>query len=184
MEANDDVAREPDAPSLEGELLEPSAPPAIGRPPGRKPVAPLHVVPPLTDEEVEILIADPGELLRRRAVHYLRWADSLVSESPSKINRVAFGVESQRRMIAHLLSISIPPSRPAIDGARRIAAHIRSGAFGDPPEPWPGPGLYERATTCDARPREPSRTRGSEAAVSHQYFVRSANRSPSAGAVW
>jgi len=116
MEANDDVAREPDAPSLEGELLEPSAPPAIGRPPGRKPVAPLHVVPPLTDEEVEILIADPGELLRRRAVHYLRWADSLVSESPSKINRVAFGVESQRRMIAHLLSISIPPSRPAIDG--------------------------------------------------------------------
>jgi hypothetical protein len=60
MEANDAVAREPDAPSLEGELLGPSAPPAIGRPPGRKPVAPLHVVPPLSDEEVEILIADPA----------------------------------------------------------------------------------------------------------------------------
>jgi len=100
---------------LEGEVIEPSASLPPARPPGRRPVAPLHVIPPLTDADVEILSADPAELLRRRAVHYLRWADALISTSPSKINRVAFGVESQRRMISDLLKLSIPPSRLPVE---------------------------------------------------------------------
>jgi hypothetical protein len=104
-----------DSRPIEGELIEPGPPPATTRPPGRRPVAPFHVVPALTDADVEILTADPGELLRRRVAHYLRWADSFVSTSPSKINRVSFGAESQRRMIADLLKLSISPARTAGD---------------------------------------------------------------------
>jgi len=101
--------------ALEGELIEASAVPATTRAPGRKPVPPLHVVPPLTDQDVEILVADPAELLRRRAAHYLRWGDALLNSSPSAINRCAFGVESQRRMASQLLALSIPPARTAGD---------------------------------------------------------------------
>jgi hypothetical protein len=105
----DDVMPE-DGAVLKGELIEPGTPPAA-RPSGRKPVAPFHVVPALTDEDVVMLTADPYEVLRRRAAHYLRWADSFVSASPSKVSRVSFGAESQRRMISDLLKISIPPAR-------------------------------------------------------------------------
>jgi hypothetical protein len=103
--------RGPEDAALKGELIEPGTTIAPLRPPGRKPVPSFHVVPALTDEDIEILTADPHELLRRRVVHYLRWADSFVSASPSKINRVSFGAESQRRMISDLLKISIPPAR-------------------------------------------------------------------------
>jgi hypothetical protein len=108
--SNDAKDHRDNSPPLEAELIEPSAPPAL-RPPGRKPVAPLHVIPPLTAEEISMLIGDPNEMLRRRAADYLTWAHNLVSASPSKINRCAFGVESQRRMIDRLLSLAIPPAR-------------------------------------------------------------------------
>src|SRR5262249_20896377 len=102
-------------PVLEGELIDPSAPPVPTRPPGRKPVAPLHVVGPLTAEDLDVLRADPYELLRRRVADYLNWSHALISASPSKINRVAFGVESQRRMVDKLLTLAIPPARQAGD---------------------------------------------------------------------
>jgi len=103
------------AAALGGELIEPNAPLAPRRPPGRRPVAPLHVIPPLTGEEISALTADPNELLRRRTADYLTWAHNLVSASPSRLNRVAFGVESQRRMVDKLLSLAIPPARQALD---------------------------------------------------------------------
>ena len=96
--------------AVEGELLEPGTPPAT-KPPGRKPVAPLHLIAPLTDEEISMLIGDPNEVIRRRTADYLNWAHALVSTSPSRLNRVAFGVESQRRMVDKLLSLAIPPAR-------------------------------------------------------------------------
>jgi hypothetical protein len=98
-------------PSIEGELIDPATPPVISRPPGRKPVAALHVIPPLSAEEISMLIADPNEVIRRRMGDYLNWAHALVSTSPSRLNRVAFGVESQRRMVDKLLSLAIPPAR-------------------------------------------------------------------------
>jgi hypothetical protein len=97
---------------LEGELIEPGATPAIARLPGRKPVAPLHLIAPLTDEEISMLTADPTEVIRRRTGDYLNWAHALVSASPSRLNRVAFGVESQRRMVDKLLSLAVPSARP------------------------------------------------------------------------
>jgi hypothetical protein len=96
---------------LEGELIAPGTTITPLRPPGRKPVPSFHVVPALTNEDIEILTADPHELLRRRIVHYLRWADSFVSASPSRVARVSFGAESQRRMISDLLKLSVPPAR-------------------------------------------------------------------------
>jgi hypothetical protein len=120
MEANDDVAREPDAPSVEGELIEPGPPPAT-RPPGRKPVAPLHLIAPLTAEEISMLTGDPNEVIRRRTADYLNWAHALVSASPSRLNRVAFGVESQRRMVDKLLSLAVPPARQAGDPFGNLA---------------------------------------------------------------
>jgi hypothetical protein len=95
---------------LEGELIEPAVP-AATRPPGRKPVAPLHLIAPLTAEEISMLTGDPNEVIRRRTADYLNWAHALVSTSPSRLNRVAFGVESQRRMVDKLLSLAIPPAR-------------------------------------------------------------------------
>jgi hypothetical protein len=99
---------------LEGELIEPAVP-AATRPPGRKPVAPLHLIAPLTAEEISMLTGDPNEVIRRRTADYLNWAHALVSTSPSRLNRVAFGVESQRRMVDKLLSLAIPPARQAGD---------------------------------------------------------------------
>jgi hypothetical protein len=101
--------------ALEGELLDPGALPVATRPPGRKPVAPLHLIAPLTAEEISMLIGDPNEVIRRRTADYLNWAHALVSASPSRLNRVAFGVESQRRMVEKLLSLAIPPARTAMD---------------------------------------------------------------------
>ena len=112
--AHDDVVPE-DGAVLEGELIESGAPLAPGRPPGRKPIPPLHVIPPLTTDEISMLTGDPNEMLRRRAADYLTWAHNLVSASPSKINRCAFGVESQRRMVDKLLSLAVPPARVAGD---------------------------------------------------------------------
>jgi hypothetical protein len=103
-----------EAGALEGELIESGAPLAT-RPPGRKPVPPLHVIAPLTDEEISMLIADPHELLRRRTVDYVTWSHNLISASPSKINRCAWAIESQRRMVEKLMSFSIPPARVAGD---------------------------------------------------------------------
>jgi hypothetical protein len=103
------------AAALDGELIEPGASLAPGRPPGRKPVPPLHVIPPLTAEEISMLTADPNELLRRRTADYVTWAHNLVSASPSRLNRVAFAIESQRRMLDKLLSLAVPPARQAGD---------------------------------------------------------------------
>lgn len=114
-ESTPDGAMPADAAALDGELIEPGASLAPGRPPGRKPVPPLHVIAPLTDEEISMLTADPNELLRRRTADYVTWAHNLVSASPSRLNRVAFGVESQRRMVDKLLSLAIPPARTAGD---------------------------------------------------------------------
>jgi hypothetical protein len=114
-EATSNTSSGGDDASLEGELIEPAAAPATLRPPGRKPVAPLHVIPPLTAEEISILTADPNELLRRRTADYLTWAHNLVSASPSRLNRVAFAIESQRRMLDKLLSLAVPPARVAGD---------------------------------------------------------------------
>jgi hypothetical protein len=100
--------------ALEGELVDPGTPPAT-RPPGRKPVAPLHLIAPLSAEEISMLTADPNEVIRRRTADYLNWAHALVSASPSRLNRVAFGVESQRRMVDKLLTLAIPPARVAAD---------------------------------------------------------------------
>lgn len=74
----EDVVPE-DGAALEGELLGPGAVPATTRPPGRKPVVPLHVIPPLTTDEISMLTGDPNEMLRRRAADYLTWAHNLVS---------------------------------------------------------------------------------------------------------
>ena len=102
-------------PMREVEIIGPDAALQTRRPPGRRPVAPLHVIAPLTAEEISGLTADPNKLLRRRAADYLTWAHNLISASPSRLNRVAFGVESQRRMIDKLLSLAIPPARQALD---------------------------------------------------------------------
>jgi hypothetical protein len=104
-----------DSAPLEGELIEPGTVPATTRPPGRKPVAPLHLIAPLTAEEISMLTGDPNEVIRRRTADYLNWAHALVSASPSRLNRVAFGVESQRRMVDKLLSLAVPPARVAGD---------------------------------------------------------------------
>jgi hypothetical protein len=113
-ESDEGIARS-ESGAIEGELLEPGALPVTTRPPGRKPVAPLHVIPPLSAEEISILAADPNELLRRRASDYLTWAHNLISASPSKLNRVAWAIESQRRMAEKLLSLAIPPARTAME---------------------------------------------------------------------
>jgi hypothetical protein len=105
----DDIVPE-DGAVLEGELIGADAVPATTRPPGRKPVAPLHLIAPLTAEEISMLISDPNEVIRRRTADYLNWAHALVSASPSRLNRVAFGVESQRRMVDKLLSLAVPPA--------------------------------------------------------------------------
>ncbi len=115
MERERDDVMPADGAALEGELIEPSAPHAITRPPGRKPIAPLHLIAPLTSEELSMLTADPNEVIRRRTGDYLNWAHALVSASPSRLNRVAFGVESQRRMVDKLLSLAVPPARQAGD---------------------------------------------------------------------
>jgi hypothetical protein len=111
MEPERDEAMPADGTALEGELIDPGAVSATTRPPGRKPVAPLHLIAPLTAEEIEVLRADPNEVIRRRTGDYLNWAHALVSASPSRLNRVAFGVESQRRMVDKLLSLAVPPAR-------------------------------------------------------------------------
>jgi len=110
-----DSAAPYEAAAREGELIEPNALPTTMRPPGRKPVPPLHVIAPLTAEEISILTADPNELLRRRTADYLTFAHNLISASPSRINRVAFAVESQRRMADRLLTLAIPPTRLPAD---------------------------------------------------------------------
>jgi hypothetical protein len=74
-------------------------------------MAPLHVIPPLTAEEVSILIADPHELLRRRAKDYIDFHHALISSSPSRLNRCAWAIESQRRAADTLLKLAIPPAR-------------------------------------------------------------------------
>ena len=122
MERSDDdahaesspAAADHEPPALEGELIEPGAPLAT-RPPGRKPVAPLHLIAPLTAQEISMLTGDPNEVIRRRTADYLNWAHALVSTSPSRLNRVAFGIESQRRMVDKLLSLAIPPARQVGD---------------------------------------------------------------------
>jgi hypothetical protein len=106
----DDIVPE-DGAVLEGELIGADAVPATTRPPGRKPIAPLHLIAPLSAEEISMLTADPNEVIRRRTADYLNWAHALVSASPSRLNRVAFGVESQRRMVDKLLSLAVPPAR-------------------------------------------------------------------------
>ncbi len=108
-------ARSEDGGALEGELIEPSTTVAPARPPGRRPMPPLHTIKPFTDEELALLPADPNELLRRRIGDYLTWAHNLISASPSRLNRCAFGVEAQRRMTDRLLSLAIPPARTAGD---------------------------------------------------------------------
>ena len=72
---------------------------------------PLHVIPPLNSEEVSILIADPHELLRRRAKDYIDFHHALISSSPSRLNRCAWAIESQRRAADTLLKLAIPPAR-------------------------------------------------------------------------
>jgi len=96
---------------LEGELIEPGTTLTPARRPGRKPMPPLHTIKPFTDEELALLPADPNELLRRRVGDYLTWAHNLISASPSRLNRCAFGIEAQRRMTDRLLSLAIPPAR-------------------------------------------------------------------------
>jgi hypothetical protein len=100
---------------FEGELIEPGTTIAPARSPGRRPMPPLHTIKPFTDEELALLPADPNELLRRRIGDYLTWAHNLISASPSRLNRCAFGVEAQRRMTDRLLSLAIPPARVAGD---------------------------------------------------------------------
>ncbi len=114
-ESTPDGAMPDEGGALEGELIEPGTTIAPARPPGRKPMPPLHVIPPLTAEEISMLIADPHELLRRRTADYVTWSHNLISASPSKINRCAWAIESQRRMVEKLMSFSIPPARTALD---------------------------------------------------------------------